>query len=129
MSDAFVRACALADIGESGVMRADLGPAGPAVVIVRSGDVVHALADRCSHQDFPLSEGEIFDGGLECALHGSLFDLTTGAPDSPPATRPVPVHAVRIQGAEVLVDPTPSTGPVAGVPVPESSSTQREVHP
>ncbi len=121
MSEAFVRACGLADIGPTGVHRALLGPDGPAVVVVRSDGVVYALADRCSHQDFPLSEGEIFDGGLECALHGSLFDLASGAPDSPPATRPVPVHGVRIVDGDVLVDPVPATSAVPGAPVPESS--------
>jgi len=112
-----VRACALADLSEDGVRRAEL-PDGTAVVVVRTGGRVHALADRCSHQDFRLSAGEVFDGGLECPLHGALFDLTTGQPDGPPATRPVPVHAVRVDGDDVLVDAAPAPGPVDGAPVP-----------
>lgn len=110
----WVRVCALADLGDGGVRRALLGADGPAVAVVRVGDLVHALADRCSHQDFRLSEGEVVDGGLECPLHGALFDLRTGAPDGPPATRPVAVHAVRVRGDDVLVDPTASSGPVDG---------------
>lgn len=109
----FVRACAMTELTEDGVRRAVLGPDGPAVVVVRTGGRVHALTDLCSHQDFRLSEGEVFDGGLECPLHGSLFDLTTGAPDGPPATRPVPVHPVRIEGDDVLVHPVPAS---AGTP-------------
>ena len=115
----FVRACAVADLGESGVHRALLGEQGPAVVVVRTGRVLHALTDRCSHQEFPLSDGEVFEGRLECALHGSLFDLATGAPDGPPATRPVPVHAVRVEGDDVLVDPLPSKAPVDGAVLPD----------
>jgi len=116
----FVRACGLGELGEDGLVRAEL-PAGPAVVVVRTGGHVYALADRCSHQDFRLSAGEVFDGGLECALHGSLFDLSTGAPDGPPATRAVPVHAVQLDGDEVLVQVTPAPGAIDGAVVPTSS--------
>ena len=40
---------------------------------------------------------------VECWLHGSRFDLRTGEPLSPPATEPVVVHSVKIEGDEVFV--------------------------
>lgn len=110
----WVRACALGELTDGGVRRAVLGADGPAVAVVRVGGLIHAVADRCSHQDFRLSEGEVVDGGLECPLHGALFDLRTGTPDGPPATRPVAVHAVAVRGEDVLVDPGASTVPVDG---------------
>lgn len=111
---AWVRACGIGDLPDGAVRRAVLGADGPAVAVVRVGDLVHSVADRCSHADFRLSEGEVVDGGLECPLHGALFDLRTGAPDGLPATRPVAVHAVRVRGDDVLVDPDVSTPPVEG---------------
>lgn len=39
-------------------------------------------------------------------LHGSRFDLRSGKPDSLPATRPVPVYPVKIEGDDVLVSLT-----------------------
>ncbi|MCP2304828.1 non-heme iron oxygenase ferredoxin subunit [Actinokineospora globicatena] len=77
-----------------------------AVVLVRRGDEVHALRDECSHAAVALSEGELSRKGLECWLHGSCFDLRTGAPSAPPATEPVDVYAVTITGDDVLVDVT-----------------------
>ncbi len=77
---------------------------GDPVVLVRDGDAVHALADVCSHAEIALSEGEITRKGIECWLHGSCFDLRTGEPSSPPATEPVPVYAVTIEGDDVYVD-------------------------
>jgi 3-phenylpropionate/trans-cinnamate dioxygenase ferredoxin subunit len=41
---------------------------------------------------------------LECWLHGSRFDLRTGEPTGLPATVPVGVYAVTIEGDDVLVD-------------------------
>ena len=65
---------------------------------------VHAVEDVCSHEEYPLSEGWIEDHTIECALHGSRFDLLTGEPDSPPALRPVRIFPVRVEGEDVLVD-------------------------
>jgi 3-phenylpropionate/trans-cinnamate dioxygenase ferredoxin component len=72
--------------------------------LVREGDEVFAIHDTCSHQEYSLAEGMVFDCQIECALHGSMFDLRTGAPSSLPATEPVPVYAVELDGDAVLVD-------------------------
>jgi 3-phenylpropionate/trans-cinnamate dioxygenase ferredoxin subunit len=78
------------------------------VVLVRQGDSVHALRDECSHAELALSEGEITSRGIECWLHGSCFDLRTGAPSAPPATEPVEVYPVTITDGQVFVDLTPT---------------------
>jgi 3-phenylpropionate/trans-cinnamate dioxygenase ferredoxin subunit len=75
-----------------------------AVALIRTGDGVYAVEDVCSHEEYPLSEGWVEDHTIECALHGSRFDLRTGDPDSPPALRPVRIFPVRVDGDEVLVD-------------------------
>lgn len=94
---------------------------GSPVAVVRTEDAVYAIADRCSHADVALSDGEVEGCAIECWLHGSAFDLRTGVPLSLPAIEPVPTFAVTLRGdgdlAEVLVDPTPirvtSAGPAA----------------
>jgi 3-phenylpropionate/trans-cinnamate dioxygenase ferredoxin component len=78
------------------------------IVLVRQGDEVHALHNECSHAELPLSEGEVTRAGIECWLHGSCFDLRTGAPSSSPATEPVAVYPVTIIDGRVHVDLTPS---------------------
>ena len=50
-----------------------------------------------------LAEGELDGCTLECWLHGSRFDLLTGDPSGPPATVPVAVHHVTIEGDDVYV--------------------------
>ena len=37
-------------------------------------------------------------------MHGSIFDLRTGKPRNLPATEPLPVYPVTIDGDDVLVD-------------------------
>ena len=55
-----------------------------------------------------LAEGEVDGCTLECWLHGSRFDLRTGRPLTPPATTPVRVHSVKIEGEDVYVSLAPS---------------------
>jgi 3-phenylpropionate/trans-cinnamate dioxygenase ferredoxin subunit len=76
------------------------------IVLVRKGDTVHALRDECSHASIALSEADVTRKGLECWLHGSCFDLETGAPSSLPATEPVDVYPVSIVDGQVCVDVT-----------------------
>jgi 3-phenylpropionate/trans-cinnamate dioxygenase ferredoxin subunit len=80
---------------------------GEPVAVVRTSGRVYAIHDVCSHAEVALSEGEVYDTTIECWLHGSSFDLETGEPTSLPATEPVPVYPVRVEGdgsdANVLV--------------------------
>ena len=73
---------------------------------MRNEGEVFAIDDICSHANVSLSEGEVEDCQIECWLHGSRFDLRTGKPSGLPATEPVPVYPVKIEGDDVLVSVT-----------------------
>jgi len=76
------------------------------IALVRIEDDYFAIGDICSHEDFSLSEGEVLteECEIECWKHGSMFDLRTGEPRSLPATKPVPVYPVVLDGDDVLVE-------------------------
>lgn len=97
----WVLACSLAKLDEDAPVQVDID--GIPVCLVRTGGAVHAVRDECTHESVPLSDGEVANGAIECWLHGSRFDLATGRVLSPPATRPVAVYGVRIDGEDVLV--------------------------
>ena len=97
-----VRVCAFSDLDDDKPFAVEVGDV--PVVLVRQGDEVHALRDECSHAELALSDGEVTSKGIECFLHGSCFDLRTGAPSSPPAAEPVDVFAVTVIGGDVHVD-------------------------
>ena len=75
------------------------------VSLVRIEDDFYVIGDRCSHEDYSLSEGEVWteEREIECPRHGSTFDLVTGEPCSLPATKPVPVYQIEIDGDDVAV--------------------------
>ena len=100
----FVRLAGTSELEPDQGYRVELGDE-EAVALIRTRDgEVHAVIDVCSHEEYPLSEGWVEDHTIECALHGSRFDLLTGEPDSPPALRPVRIFPVRVEGTDVLVD-------------------------
>jgi len=98
---AFVRACAFDDLADQEPRRVVVD--GVPIALVRHDDEVFAINDICSHEEVSLSDGEVDDHTIECWLHGSRFDLRTGKPTGLPATRPVPVYPVTIDGDDVFV--------------------------
>ncbi len=96
-----MKACSLSELPEEGALRVVLD--GVPICLARSQGEVFAISDICSHADVSLSEGDVEDGTVECWLHGSRFDLRTGAPTGLPATKPVATYPVTVEGDDVLV--------------------------
>jgi 3-phenylpropionate/trans-cinnamate dioxygenase ferredoxin subunit len=111
---AFRSALRLDELVEATPVRVEL--AGVPVCLVRTGDRVRAVHDVCSHQRWSLADGVVYGDGVECSLHGSTFDLDTGAPSSLPATDPIPTFATRIVDGAVEVDVDEATN---GAPTPD----------
>lgn len=97
--DRWVVVARLDELADGVVQRLVVGPV--RLAVVRDGSQVHAVGDRCTHLGVSLSRGGPAAGCLlTCWLHGSRFDLRTGAPLEPPATTPLAVHGVRIEAGE-----------------------------
>ncbi len=98
------RLCRVDEMEPGTARRFDIGA--HRIALVRIDDAFYAVGDRCSHADFSLSEGEVWPDTceIECWKHGSTFSLKTGEPQSFPATRPVPVYDVTVDGDDVMVD-------------------------
>ncbi len=78
---------------------------GVAIVLVRRGNQVFALADRCAHLGGPLSEGSVEDCSIRCPWHGSRFALADGAALEGPATFAQPAFDVRVRDGQLEVRP------------------------
>jgi 3-phenylpropionate/trans-cinnamate dioxygenase ferredoxin subunit len=98
-----VRVCAVSDVKPGTATRVDVD--GHRLAVVRIGNDWYVIGDECSHADYSLSEGDVWEDEreIECPKHGSTFSLETGEPQTLPATRPVPVYSVRVDGDDVVV--------------------------
>ncbi len=93
---------ALADLPIDGARLVEHG--GSPVAVFRLGDAVHAIADRCSHAEASLSEGDVFDNEVECPRHGAAFDFTSGEALTLPATKPVAVFETEVRDGNVFIE-------------------------
>ena len=74
------------------------------VVLANVEGDFHALLDQCSHQDLPLSDGELAGDRLECIYHGAKFDVCSGRAKQLPATRPVKTFPVDVRDGDVFIE-------------------------
>ncbi len=97
------RLCAVDEVEPGAVRRFEVGE--HRIAVVRIDDDFYAIGDTCSHADYSLSEGELYaeDLELECPQHGSTFSLVTGEPSTLPATKPVPVYELQVEGGDLYV--------------------------
>lgn len=100
----FVKLATIHDIPENGlgVVEHD----GLRIALYNVGGQIYATTDICSHAYAELSEGflDTEDCSIECPLHGSRFDIRTGAVLSLPAYEPIATYPVRVEGEDVLVE-------------------------
>jgi 3-phenylpropionate/trans-cinnamate dioxygenase ferredoxin component len=99
---------AVASIGEltEGAILQRVRSQGDAVCLVRHNGQISAVSDICTHQHFSMSLGDLLpDGTLQCAWHGARYDCQSGEVKQVPATSPLPVFQVRLEGDMVMVGP------------------------
>jgi 3-phenylpropionate/trans-cinnamate dioxygenase ferredoxin subunit len=99
----FERVALLGDLPEGTPVAVELST-GEGLCLVRVKGEVYAFQDRCSHADFPLSDGEMVDDhAIECSLHGAQFDVRTGEAIEAPAAESLSLYEVMLKDGDVLV--------------------------
>jgi len=61
----------------------------------------------CTHEEASLADGFIEGDCIECPLHQALFHIPSGEVRAAPATRPLRVYPIKLDGADILVRAAP----------------------
>ncbi|MER6615634.1 Rieske (2Fe-2S) protein [Streptomyces xantholiticus] len=97
-----LRVAKLADVPSGELLSVDYH--GVPVLLANVGGTVYAVRDECSHEEAPLSEGELEDDtSVTCPWHFSRFCLRTGAALDAPAEDPIDTYTVRVEDGEILL--------------------------
>jgi len=75
------------------------------VLVVNLKGKYYAIGNVCTHLGGSLDRGILDGNEVECPLHHSHFDVTTGQVRRGPATRPELVYDVKVEGDSILVRP------------------------
>jgi 3-phenylpropionate/trans-cinnamate dioxygenase ferredoxin component len=63
-----------------------------------------ALDNACTHEEWPLAEGDIEGHEVTCPWHGARFDIRTGEALCAPAYGDITRHKLRVTGANIEVE-------------------------
>jgi nitrite reductase/ring-hydroxylating ferredoxin subunit/uncharacterized membrane protein len=73
------------------------------VLLLRHGDGIHAIHNRCSHRGCMLTDGDAEGHVVTCACHGSQFDVRDGSVIRGPATAGQPAFETRERDGKVEI--------------------------
>lgn len=99
--DEWTDVAAVADVRAEEPLRVTVGTT--AILLVRDGAEVRALADRCAHLGCSLAEGTVQDGVVECPCHGSRFRVADGRAVGGPAASAQATFDSRVQDGRVQI--------------------------
>lgn len=98
----FVKVGTRTDLPESGTGKL-VQIEGRPIALFNVDGSYYAIDDTCPHRGGPLSEGPLEGDEVTCPLHGSQFNVKTGAVTGPPAMQGVKSYAVRVSGNDVEI--------------------------
>jgi nitrite reductase/ring-hydroxylating ferredoxin subunit len=79
---------------------------GREIALFNVGGAFYALENACPHAGAPLADGWLDDETVTCSWHGWCFRLADGKMTLGDFSS-VAVFDVKVEGGDVLVDPTP----------------------
>jgi nitrite reductase/ring-hydroxylating ferredoxin subunit len=97
----YVKVCEVSDVPVGSMHAVDV--AGRRLMIVNVDGELHALDRICTHEEADLSTGFLVGGVVTCPLHLSRFDVVTGEVQNPPATLPLKMYGLKVEGTSVYV--------------------------
>ncbi len=95
------RGIATTDLAEGAMVTGHVGD--QAVLVVRHGGVVSAIAPECTHYHGPLAEGLVVDSTIRCPWHHACFSLKTGEALAAPAIDPLTCWEVTERDGKIVV--------------------------
>lgn len=96
------RVAALEEIPPGTLLQVEV--AGLPICLAHAQDCIYAIADTCTHEGAPLSEGILSGVEIECPWHSSRFSLTTGEVCGLPAEEPVRTFTVSVDAADIYIE-------------------------
>jgi 3-phenylpropionate/trans-cinnamate dioxygenase ferredoxin component len=103
MEAQYVKVAELDQLPEGSTLSVELEDM-PKICLANSDGEIYAIADRCTHADFPMHSGSVHGGAtIECAWHGARFDMETGRAIRLPAMKPIKTYEVKIDGNDIYI--------------------------
>lgn len=78
--------------------------AGKVITIANTDGEYLAFDGVCTHAQCSLAGGFLDGFTLTCYCHGGMFDIKSGEVLGPPATSPINVYNLKIEGDDIFIE-------------------------
>ena len=112
--DGFIPVCQVDEIQDDRAKIFTVG--GERVAVFKYDGKLSAINNVCRHQGGPLGEGKVIDGCVTCPWHGYQY-LPGNGQSPPPFTEKVETYELKVDGSQVLINPTPNEPGTAVEPI------------
>lgn len=99
----WVDACAASNVDEEDVIRFD-HQARTFIIVRDHEDNYYCTDGLCSHEDVHLVDGFVVESTIECPKHSSIFDVSTGEVETPPACEDLTTYPTKVEDGRVYVE-------------------------
>lgn len=96
------RVCGVRDLGSGRIVQVEIDGRAP-VAVYQLDDGIYCTDDTCTHEDAPLSSGEIDGDCVVCPFHLGAFNIKTGEAVRAPCSVDLRTYPVTIVGDDVFV--------------------------
>ena len=103
MPEDFVKVARVSELPPGEKMLVEL--ANERILLVYVGGKYYAVAEECPHAFAMLSMGQLYGEEIVWPVHGSAFNVKSGAVLSPPAREDLASYPVRVEGDDILIGP------------------------
>lgn len=101
MEATYHKLCKKNEIEENQAMAVEIN--GNNIMVTKINGEFYAVENCCTHENLPISGGQIFDGQIQCPHHGARFDIKTGKATQFPAVVELKTYKIKIENDDVLI--------------------------
>ena len=101
MTQEFIEAGKVGELRPGTMRRIDIR--GRRILLANVDGRICAVDDTCTHEEASLSTGVLKGEWVKCPLHGSRFNVCSGAALEEPAEEDLRTYPVRVEGGRILV--------------------------
>ncbi len=99
----WIDTCSTNAIGAEEALRFDYD--GRTFAIYRNHEDAYFCTDGlCTHEQVHLADGLVVENTVECPKHSSIFDITNGEVETPPACKNLNTYPAKIEKGRVLIE-------------------------
>ncbi len=98
---AFMNVASTADLKPNQMKAVNAG--GKPILLVNLEGEYFAIGNICTHMGCSLANGSLKGETVQCACHGSIFNVKTGQVVGGPALKPEPKFVVRVEDGKIML--------------------------